>query len=115
MMVMMLRRAPTLVLRSLINNVNNNVYACTSAAADAFAAGDLKLLRGAPYSTTAAENSSRTSRFVPLGIAGALSFSLALSTVAEAKAAPPSPDLLPKEVVLYQYEACPFCNKVKGN
>lgn len=21
----------------------------------------------------------------------------------------------PKEVVLYQYEACPFCNKVKGN
>ena len=23
-------------------------------------------------------------------------------------------DLIPKEVVLYQYEACPFCNKVKG-
>lgn len=24
------------------------------------------------------------------------------------------PDLIPKEVVLYQYESCPFCNKVKG-
>lgn len=25
-----------------------------------------------------------------------------------------SPEYMPKEVVLYQYEACPFCNKVKG-
>ncbi|XP_071734709.1 uncharacterized protein [Rutidosis leptorrhynchoides] len=24
------------------------------------------------------------------------------------------PDLMPKDVVLYQYEACPFCNKVKA-
>lgn len=24
------------------------------------------------------------------------------------------PDLVPKDVVLYQYEACPFCNKVKA-
>ena len=24
------------------------------------------------------------------------------------------PDLIPNDVVLYQYEACPFCNKVKG-
>ncbi|XP_034911038.1 uncharacterized protein [Populus alba] len=27
---------------------------------------------------------------------------------------PPLAELVPKEVVLYQYEACPFCNKVKG-
>lgn len=27
---------------------------------------------------------------------------------------PPPPEVVPKEVVLYQYEACPFCNKVKG-
>jgi microsomal prostaglandin-E synthase 2 len=27
---------------------------------------------------------------------------------------PPPAELVPKEVVLYQYEACPFCNKVKG-
>ncbi|KAL3574987.1 hypothetical protein D5086_023088 [Populus alba] len=27
---------------------------------------------------------------------------------------PPLAELVPKEVVLYQYEACPFCNKVKA-
>lgn len=31
-----------------------------------------------------------------------------------AKEMPLSPEKMPKEVVLYQYEACPFCNKVKG-
>ena len=54
-----------------------------------------------------------SSRSTCLGLAGSLSFSMALVTVAESKE-PPSPDLIPKEVVLYQYEACPFCNKVKG-
>ncbi|XP_064962362.1 uncharacterized protein LOC135611039 isoform X1 [Musa acuminata AAA Group] len=28
---------------------------------------------------------------------------------------PPSPELIPKDAVPYQYEACPLCNKVKGN
>ncbi|XP_057459993.1 uncharacterized protein LOC130750411 [Actinidia eriantha] len=32
---------------------------------------------------------------------------------ASAKERPPQ-ELIPKEVVLYQYEACPFCNKVKA-
>ncbi|THU74408.1 hypothetical protein C4D60_Mb04t33030 [Musa balbisiana] len=27
---------------------------------------------------------------------------------------PPSPELIPKDAVLYQYAACPLCNKVKG-
>lgn len=27
----------------------------------------------------------------------------------------PRSSFAPKDVVLYQYEACPFCNKVKGN
>ncbi|KAL8110249.1 uncharacterized protein LOC141671763 [Apium graveolens] len=31
-----------------------------------------------------------------------------------AKEMPMSPEKMPKEVVLYQYEACPFCNKVKA-
>ncbi|KAG6528266.1 hypothetical protein ZIOFF_010417 [Zingiber officinale] len=53
-----------------------------------------------------------SSRIVPVGFAGALSFSMTLVTVAEAKE-PPSPERIPKDVVLYQYEACPFCNKVK--
>lgn len=39
--------------------------------------------------------------------------SLFLSDNAQAKEHIPS-QFLPKEVVLYQYEACPFCNKVKG-
>lgn len=53
-------------------------------------------------------------RIVPVGIVGALSFSMTLVTVAEAKEVP-SPERIPKDVVLYQYEACPFCNKVRGN
>ncbi|PKA54042.1 microsomal prostaglandin-E synthase 2 [Apostasia shenzhenica] len=58
-------------------------------------------------------SSSIAAKSVTAGLAGALSFSLAFSTVAEAKE-PPSPMFLPKDVVLYQYEACPFCNKVKA-
>eukprot|EP00252_Welwitschia_mirabilis_P013374 TRINITY_DN29455_c0_g1_i1.p1 TRINITY_DN29455_c0_g1~~TRINITY_DN29455_c0_g1_i1.p1 ORF type:complete len:335 (-),score=61.71 TRINITY_DN29455_c0_g1_i1:477-1481(-) len=51
----------------------------------------------------------------PLVAAGAISFSFAASSfcTAVAKERPPS-DLIPKEIVLYQYEACPFCNKVKA-
>lgn len=53
-----------------------------------------------------------------LFLAGALSFSVAaavpfLSGDAEAKERLPL-EVIPRNVVLYQYEACPFCNKVKG-
>eukprot|EP00250_Pteridium_aquilinum_P024705 c29474_g1_i1 orf=1-303(-) len=46
----------------------------------------------------------------PLLAAGALSISFAASsyTAAAAKELPRS-DLIPKQVILYQYEACPFC------
>lgn len=114
----MMRRTQTLTLRSLIKNI----HACSSAAAAA--AGEHVNHRGEPYSTATAiaqslkwppSSSHSTSwRLASLGVAGALSFTLAVATAAEAKA-PPSPDLMPKDVVLYQYEACPFCNKVKGN
>ena len=54
---------------------------------------------------------------MPAGVAGAVSFSLTFATVAaaeaKAKERPPT-DLLPRNVVLYQYQACPFCNKVRG-
>jgi hypothetical protein len=47
--------------------------------------------------------------------AGAFSASFAYSsmhaTLAKERIAA---DRLPQEVILYQYEACPFCNKVKG-
>ena len=46
------------------------------------------------------------------GVAGTMRF----SSVAAASLAPDAQSkFLPKDVVLYQYEACPFCNKVKGN
>ncbi|ERN08494.1 prostaglandin E synthase 2 isoform X3 [Amborella trichopoda] len=55
-------------------------------------------------------------KFSPL-FAGALSLGFAgafsLLNDAEAKERP-SPELVPHNVVLYQYEACPFCNKVKA-
>nr|CAB3486723.1 unnamed protein product [Digitaria exilis] len=57
-----------------------------------------------------------SSRVVPPGVAGAVSFSLTFATLAaaeaKAKERPPT-DLLPQNVVLYQYQACPFCNKVR--
>ncbi|XP_020524397.1 prostaglandin E synthase 2 isoform X2 [Amborella trichopoda] len=52
--------------------------------------------------------SSRLIGALSLGFAGAFS----LLNDAEAKERP-SPELVPHNVVLYQYEACPFCNKVK--
>ncbi|PSR99570.1 Glutathione S-transferase family protein isoform 1 [Actinidia chinensis var. chinensis] len=50
-------------------------------------------------------------------IAGTMFFSAAASSLAEdvhAKEQTPSKKFLPNDVVLYQYEACPFCNKVKA-
>ncbi|PHU21004.1 hypothetical protein BC332_12155 [Capsicum chinense] len=49
-------------------------------------------------------------------VAGTMLFSVAATTLTEevhAKVAVP-PELRPKDLVLYQYEACPFCNKVKA-
>ncbi|KAJ8540894.1 hypothetical protein K7X08_001710 [Anisodus acutangulus] len=49
-------------------------------------------------------------------VAGTMFFSVAATTLTEevhAKEAVPI-ELRPKELVLYQYEACPFCNKVKA-
>ncbi|XP_049389885.1 uncharacterized protein LOC125854394 [Solanum stenotomum] len=49
-------------------------------------------------------------------VAGTMLFSVAATTLTEevhAKEAVP-PELRPKDLVLYQYEACPFCNKVKA-
>ncbi|KAJ4963309.1 hypothetical protein NE237_023248 [Protea cynaroides] len=58
----------------------------------------------------------RPTRAVSLGVAGAVSFSVAASSVVPNVYAkePLSSEFLPKDVVLYQYEACPFCNKVKA-
>lgn len=49
-------------------------------------------------------------------IVGTMLFSFAATTLAEEVHAkePVLAKFRPDEVVLYQYEACPFCNKVKG-
>ncbi|KAF5934230.1 hypothetical protein HYC85_030401 [Camellia sinensis] len=60
--------------------------------------------------------SASSAKIASLGLAGALvtvAGATSLFQEAYAKERPP-PELVPKEVVLYQYEACPFCNKVKA-
>lgn len=48
------------------------------------------------------------------GLSGSYSFSMAMTTVA-AEAKPKAMGVFnSKNIVLYQYEACPFCNKVRG-
>lgn len=63
------------------------------------------------YNGVAGEKASRaaTHAFV-----GTMLFSTAATAVVEEVHAKESVNFRPKEVVLYQYEACPFCNKVKG-
>lgn len=59
---------------------------------------------------------------VSYGVAGTMFFSVSTSASASSivhdddarSEPPPSLKFAPKTVVLYQYEACPFCNKVKG-
>lgn len=57
-----------------------------------------------------------SSRAASLGLAGAVCAAAAATSLSQDAYAkePPPPEVVPKDVVLYQYEACPFCNKVKG-
>lgn len=60
--------------------------------------------------------SNGSARAVSLGVTGALASVVVAASFSQAVYAkePPAGELVPKDVVLYQYEACPFCNKVKG-
>ncbi|KAF9671305.1 hypothetical protein SADUNF_Sadunf12G0033600 [Salix dunnii] len=80
-----------------------------------------RFLLASLYSTTSSTGSSHSRRiFNPfsssLGVAGALLSAAAAASLSQDVLAkePPRAELVPKEVVLYQYEACPFCNKVKA-
>ncbi|XP_043808845.1 prostaglandin E synthase 2 isoform X2 [Manihot esculenta] len=84
-----------------------------------------RVFQAAMMSTCASTNSSQriadrfgiSSPSVAHGVAGTMFFSVAASSLEQevhAKEAPPAEKFLPKDVVLYQYEACPFCNKVKA-
>lgn len=81
-----------------------------------------RFLQSTLYGTTAGSSPIRrrwfssilaTAAGTSLAVGGALIAASSISEGALAKE-PPPPHTLPKDVVLYQYEACPFCNKVKG-
>ncbi|KAL5229278.1 hypothetical protein ABZP36_017543 [Zizania latifolia] len=103
-----IRTAQTLASRSLL--LSSRALHGAASSVVAAAGGRLGSLPSPPPPAS-------SSRSMPVGIAGAVSFSLTFATMAaaEAKAKERPPlDLLPQDVVLYQYEACPFCNKVRA-
>ncbi|KAL5676343.1 hypothetical protein ACJX0J_012474, partial [Zea mays] len=105
-----LRAAQTLVSRSLFSarHLSGAASPATAAAAGA---------RWCAAPAPPPRSPLPSSRVMPAGVAGAVSFSLTFATVAAAEAKAkerPQPDLLPQNVVLYQYQACPFCNKVRA-
>lgn len=80
-----------------------------------------RFLQTTLYGTTAGSSPSSRRWFssilaavvgTSLGVGGLIAASSASQEVL-AKERPPS-DAIPSDVILYQYEACPFCNKVKG-
>ena len=101
-----MRRVPSILFRTL----------AAPRAATSFAVPN-RLLQAALYGSATAASRSHRRRFssllgpfaaASLGVAGAL-----ISQEVLAKE-PPPPEALPNDVVLYQVEACPFCNKVKA-
>lgn len=103
-----LRAAQSLASRSLLLSVRALHSAASPAGANA---------RCCSLPVLPTRSPSPSSSAVPTGVAGVVSFSLTFASVAaaeaKAKERPPT-DLLPQNVVLYQYQACPFCNKVRG-
>lgn len=74
---------------------------------------DLLISDGRQTMSQATASGGRGGSYQSWLAAGAFPFAVAAySSVALAKEK--APLALPAEVVLYQYEACPFCNKVKG-
>ncbi|XP_015071594.1 prostaglandin E synthase 2 [Solanum pennellii] len=87
-----------------------------------------RMSTAAQFSTSSNKSSTRSNwlfnnlltdlsaRTAAHAVAGTMLFSVAATTLTEevhAKEVVP-PELRPKDLVLYQYEACPFCNKVKA-
>ncbi|KAK4390819.1 protein FREE1 [Sesamum angolense] len=81
-----------------------------------------RLLRAALFSTTTNKGSSARSHWFSCNgiaaqaVAGTILFSVATTALVEEVHAkePVQSKFRPNDVILYQYEACPFCNKVKA-
>ena len=117
-----MRRASTLassVLSRTLATAHGGVGVGVGVATSTAVHHNQRLLQVALYGSSSSSGGSYTrwwskspARVLSLGVAGAL-ISVAAAQEVHAKE-PPPPELVPKDVVLYQYEACPFCNKVKG-
>lgn len=102
----MIRRAVALCSPSLFRSSSSTpTWRCAAAASTA-------TFHSSSSSCASGSSRSYNSGYGIAGVVGSFSLIGAI-VVAEAKERP-SNDLLPKECVLYQYEACPFCNKVKA-
>lgn len=118
---------PTMIRRV---NVNGNGVAVLSRAigiggGGATSATNQRLLQAALYGTTAHSNAKsnphwlssrvladRFGPFAPSSVPNGVVGTRFIHSLAEE---PPRADkFFPKDAVLFQYEACPFCNKVKG-
>ncbi|KAK7314645.1 hypothetical protein VNO77_33172 [Canavalia gladiata] len=103
-----MRRAPSILFRT--------IAASRGTSAASFAVPN-RFLQAALYgSATGGAHTLRRRFFSFLGPFAAASLGVAGTLISQEVLAkePPPPELLPHDVVLYQYEACPFCNKVKA-
>ncbi|KAI9201080.1 hypothetical protein LWI28_017716 [Acer negundo] len=90
------------------------------------AAAQRRLVQAGLFSTFSSSNNSqgfaqsiadrfrKASPSVAGGVAGFSAAATSMAQEAHAKEPVQSQKFLPNDVVLYQYEACPFCNKVKA-
>ncbi|OIW16055.1 hypothetical protein TanjilG_04590 [Lupinus angustifolius] len=120
-----MRRASLNLASSLLSRTLAASSSRSAAASSSFPAPN-RFLHSALYRTSTAGGSNNHRRCfssllrpytaASLGFAGALITSLAATSVYQEALAkePPPAEALPNDVVLYQYEACPFCNKVKA-
>ncbi|XP_027359110.1 prostaglandin E synthase 2 [Abrus precatorius] len=103
-----MRRVPSILFRSLA--------ATRGVSAASFAVRNRFIQTGLYCSSTGGAHAHRRRFSSLLGPFAAASLGIAGALISQEVLAkePPPPEVLPRDVVLYQYEACPFCNKVKA-
>ncbi|KAF5734564.1 prostaglandin E synthase 2-like [Tripterygium wilfordii] len=116
-----MRRASTLassILSRTLSTVSNGAFVPNSAVEHRLIQVALycNSSRGTSHAPPGRWSSPFSGRAVSIGFAGALASIATVTSMSQEVYAkePPPRELMPKEVVLYQYEACPFCNKVKA-
>ncbi|KAK9059853.1 hypothetical protein SSX86_020557 [Deinandra increscens subsp. villosa] len=95
----------------------NSLFQAASAYAYATNAGSSRRWFSTSMRSISSGASPGAAKVLPSIGGAAASVAAGVSLLAEKEAYAKEPvnlDLIPKEVVLYQYESCPFCNKVKA-